>query len=103
MSDAKIIFNSKTNLKVQYRNDDRMREDPGKLTTLHITRCGEQLNIYISIETKYPKRTTYTDSTFHCGPKIADMIADVCTGEAPTGNAPGVSGITSKAMEHSHE
>jgi hypothetical protein len=84
MSDAKyakIIFNSKANLKVQYRNDDKIREDPVKLTTLHITWRGEQLDIYISIETEYPKRTTYTDSTFCCGPDIARMIAEVCTGE----------------------
>jgi hypothetical protein len=79
MSDAQIIWNSKANLKVQHRNDE-------KTTTLHITQYGEQLAIYVSIETEYPKRTTYTGSTFRCGPDMANMIAKACTMEALTGN-----------------
>jgi hypothetical protein len=96
MNDAQIIWNSKNNLKVQHRTG-------GKTTTLQIVWRGKQLEIHISIETEYPKRTVYTSSVFRCGFDIADMIAEACMREATTGNTSGSPGITSKAMEHSHE
>jgi hypothetical protein len=91
MSDAKIIHNSETSLKVRHSADD-------KTTELQIVRYGEQLKIYISIETQYPKRTTYASSTFCCGPDIANMIANAATNRAEQRSRQ-----NNETMEHSHD
>jgi hypothetical protein len=50
-----------------------------KTTELTFSRRGEYLQIGINIVTEYPKRTTYTCSSFYGGPDTADMIAEACT------------------------
>jgi len=111
--DAQIIHNEKDSLKVRHRTGD-------KTTTLQIVWRGKHLEIHISIETEYPKRTVYTSSVFRCGSDIADMIAKACAretilvatasdqlefptmGNAP-GNAPGNTSITEKHYAKNHD
>jgi hypothetical protein len=80
------IINNKAPLILKQRRTDVFNANDGKslcLTTeLKIDKYGGQLQIQIAIKTEYPKRTTYTYSVFHCGPDIADMIAEACTKRA---------------------
>jgi hypothetical protein len=91
MSDAQIIHNSETSLKVRHRADD-------KTTELQFVWYGEQLAIYISIEQEHAKRTTYASSKFCCGPDIAGMIANAAANRAEQRSRQ-----NNEITEHSHE